>query len=175
MARNAQKEFLIGDSSRSHATYRRPSLNGFYISSSCNDVTWIDVGLDNNMPMWWQGFCCSVTENRHDCYNVRHNEDRHTLKRNRRRLIKTRSHPEMVGDMSRVTLHGTAATHRAVPCLIPGERTFIGQNYARTRPGYAARIAVLTLVDANCPQAMLDNFRSSQQLHARRQLPITGP
>jgi len=27
--RNAQKEFLIGHSSRSHATYRRPSLDGF--------------------------------------------------------------------------------------------------------------------------------------------------
>jgi len=29
LARNAQKEFLIGQSSRSHATYRRPSLDGF--------------------------------------------------------------------------------------------------------------------------------------------------
>jgi len=29
MARNAQKEFLIDQSSRSHATYRRPSLDGF--------------------------------------------------------------------------------------------------------------------------------------------------
>jgi len=28
-ARNAQKEFLIGQSSRSHVTYRRPSLDGF--------------------------------------------------------------------------------------------------------------------------------------------------
>jgi len=28
-ARNAQKEFLIGQSSRSHATYRQPSLDGF--------------------------------------------------------------------------------------------------------------------------------------------------
>ena len=27
--RNAHKEFLIGQSSRSHATYRRPSLGGF--------------------------------------------------------------------------------------------------------------------------------------------------
>jgi len=30
LARNAQKEFLIGQSSRSHATYRRPSLDGFW-------------------------------------------------------------------------------------------------------------------------------------------------
>jgi len=29
LARNAQMEFLIGQSSRSHATYRRPSLDGF--------------------------------------------------------------------------------------------------------------------------------------------------
>jgi len=29
LARNAQKEFLIGQSSRLHATYRRPSLDGF--------------------------------------------------------------------------------------------------------------------------------------------------
>jgi len=29
LARNAQKEFLIGQSSRSHGTYRRPSLDGF--------------------------------------------------------------------------------------------------------------------------------------------------
>jgi len=29
MARNAQKEFLIGQSSRSHVTYCRPSLDGF--------------------------------------------------------------------------------------------------------------------------------------------------
>jgi len=29
VTRNAQKEFLIGQSSRSHATYRRPSLDGF--------------------------------------------------------------------------------------------------------------------------------------------------
>jgi len=28
LARNAQKEFLIGQSSRSHTTYRRPSLDG---------------------------------------------------------------------------------------------------------------------------------------------------
>jgi len=27
LARKAQKEFFIGQSSRSHATYRRPSLN----------------------------------------------------------------------------------------------------------------------------------------------------
>jgi len=31
LSRNAQKEFLIGQSSRSHATYRRPSLDGFYL------------------------------------------------------------------------------------------------------------------------------------------------
>jgi len=29
LARNAQKEFLIGQNSRSHATYRQPSLDGF--------------------------------------------------------------------------------------------------------------------------------------------------
>jgi len=29
LARNAQKEFLIGQSSRSHATYRRPPVGGF--------------------------------------------------------------------------------------------------------------------------------------------------
>jgi len=29
IARNAQKEFLIGQSSRSQATYRRPSLDDF--------------------------------------------------------------------------------------------------------------------------------------------------
>jgi len=29
MARNAQKEFWVGQSSRSHATYPRPSLDGF--------------------------------------------------------------------------------------------------------------------------------------------------
>jgi len=30
LARNAQKEFLIGQSSRSHVTYRQPSLDGFW-------------------------------------------------------------------------------------------------------------------------------------------------
>jgi len=29
LVRNAQKEFLIGQSSRSHAIYHRPSLGGF--------------------------------------------------------------------------------------------------------------------------------------------------
>ena len=29
LASNAQKEFLIGQSSKSQATYRRPSLDGF--------------------------------------------------------------------------------------------------------------------------------------------------
>jgi len=29
LARKVQKEFFIGQSSRSHATYRRPSLDGF--------------------------------------------------------------------------------------------------------------------------------------------------
>jgi len=29
LARNAEKEFLIGHSSRSHTTYCRPSLDGF--------------------------------------------------------------------------------------------------------------------------------------------------
>jgi len=29
LARNAQNEFLIGQNSRSHVTYRRPSLDGF--------------------------------------------------------------------------------------------------------------------------------------------------
>jgi len=29
MARNTQKEFFTGQSSRSHATYRRPSQDGF--------------------------------------------------------------------------------------------------------------------------------------------------
>ena len=33
-ARRAQEEFLIGQSSRSHATYRLPSLDGFYSFSS---------------------------------------------------------------------------------------------------------------------------------------------
>ena len=41
LAKNAQKEFLIGQSSRSHVTYRRPSLDGFYfICRGClNPVT----------------------------------------------------------------------------------------------------------------------------------------
>jgi len=29
LAKNAQNEFFIGQSSTSHATYRRPSLDGF--------------------------------------------------------------------------------------------------------------------------------------------------
>jgi len=45
LAKNARKEFLIGQSSRSHATYRRPSLDGFsflsrsaYFISVSNDI-----------------------------------------------------------------------------------------------------------------------------------------
>jgi len=33
LARNVLKKFLIGQSSRSHATYRRPSLDGFQFAS----------------------------------------------------------------------------------------------------------------------------------------------
>ena len=37
--RNAQKEFLIGQSSRSHVTYRRPSVDG---------LDWIEQGLTSH-------------------------------------------------------------------------------------------------------------------------------
>ena len=70
-ARNAQKEFLIGQSSRSHVTYRRPSLDmasSFCIvisphSQRCKQRT-VDAALLQISQIAWS-VCLCVFVNRH--------------------------------------------------------------------------------------------------------------
>jgi len=42
-----KKEFLIGQSSRSYATYRRPSLGGFYFTLL--DVNFVSVDISDTI------------------------------------------------------------------------------------------------------------------------------
>jgi len=58
LARNAQKEFLIRESSRSHATYCRPSLDGFN-SSFILWPSYLDTGEDCRRCMLFLHHCSS--------------------------------------------------------------------------------------------------------------------
>jgi len=65
LARNAQKEFLIGQSSRSHATYRRPSLDAFKFllcpQEGCKVLWWVCLSVCLSTCIT-QKLCCQTTK-----------------------------------------------------------------------------------------------------------------